>query len=293
MSLKYLLQEGFVKMWNKIGKDAYRTRYYESLAHPEPVDEIPSYLYKKFSVQKENFDGFQYFKISPNEGKSGTAVFYIAGGGGLAGPTERHFRTVERLLETGVCDVCLPFYPLAPEHNVRFALRWLQKVYANLLKDFKSDRIALAGDGIGANMALSLFSRVAHKPGKIVLISPKVGLGLEKNRELMQRAGESDIFETLASNDLIVKSWAGNAAMDSPDFEPSSIDFTGFPPIQLFYGTKEIYYPMVGSLIARIESTETPLEIHYKNMCHSWPLHQDLSEGRAAVKQIAEFISGS
>ena len=290
MSFKYLLKESFIKTWNKISGGGYKKKFYETLAHPEPVEEVPSYFYKRFTVQKVIFDGQPYFTIKSKKRTSDCAILYMAGGGGLAGPTENHFKTLARLADTSGATICLAIYPPAPEHNVRFALRWLQKVYANLLKDFKSHKIILAGDGTGANLALSLCSRLANKPGRIVAISPAAGLGLKDCREPMEKAEPGDLFLSMESLDLISENWGGNVPPESPDLQPSAIDFTGFPPVQIFYGTKEIFYPMMGTLTAKIESTDTALEIHYKNMCHSWVLMQDIPEGRAAVKQIAAFV---
>ena len=290
MSFKYLIKEAFIKTWNKISGDGYKKKYYESLANPEPVDEIPAYFYRRFTVQKIVFDGQAYFNIKSKKKNSDCAILYMAGGGGLAGPTANHFKTLAKLADTSGATITLALYPLAPGHNVRFALRWLQKVYANLLKDFKSNKIILVGDGTGANLTFSLCSRVANKPGKIVAISPAVGFGAKDYRETMQKAEENDIFLSIEAQDLITQNWVGNVPLDSPDFDPSKIDFKNFPPIQLFYGTKEIYYPMMGTLTAKIQSADCPLEIHYKNMCHAWPLMQDVSEGRTAVKQIAAFV---
>lgn len=290
MSLKYNIIEGFVRFWNKVSRDGVKRRIYEHLEKPPVVQEIPSYLYKKFNVSKIELGNDLLFVIGPRKNPCDKAVLYIAGGGGRAKPGKRHFKLVSRLVKQGGLTVYLGFYPCAPDVNVRFSLRWLQKVYAEMLKDFPSKKTVFAGDSAGANLALSLCNRVVSKPAKVIAVSPAIGFAHGEVRKPLEAAEKSDPLISMKTLDLVLDSWCKNVSLDSPDVEPVNINYEGYPPVQLFYGTKDMFFPHMDALIANIEAGGAKLEMHRKNAIHNWPILQETREGRRAVKQMVDFI---
>ncbi len=282
MSIKYMLMEAF--------SGNHKKKLLQTLESPEPVKNIPEWCYKKNNIQRLGDEENPVFVFKSKKKESTKAVLYVYGGCGLLGPSRRHFVMASKLADSLGASVYLPFYPLSPKNNVRFSLRWLQKVYADILKDWSTKKVVFVGDSYGANMAMSLCYRVARNPSRLVLISPAVGINNESGLEKRKSAESGDRVMSVDADRLVAANWFKNVHLDSSDADPICVDCQEFPPVLLFYGTKEIYYPSMDNLITKIENSEVPLEIVSRKMCHDWVLLQDTGEGKKALKQIKTFV---
>lgn len=114
-------------------------------------------------------------------------IYYFAGGGWQTPPTPFHWalaaELASRLLGTTVSVVS---YPLAPRCPASVSMSWLKTLYRTVLDQAARDgeRVVLAGDSSGANVALSLVlwdvadaatSRRAQ-PVAVMAISPSTDL---------------------------------------------------------------------------------------------------------------------
>ncbi|MBQ1832799.1 MAG: alpha/beta hydrolase [Treponema sp.] len=282
MSLKYFFMEAFSKN--------QKESFLQHLENPELVTDVPEWCYKKYDVKKNEDEENPVFIIKSKTKEAVRAVLYIYGGCGILGPSKRQFKMAAKLADATKSVVYMPFYPLAPKNNVRFALRWLQKVYADMLKDWSAKKIVFIGDSYGANLAMSLCYRVAGRPSKLVMISPAIGLDNETGLENRKSSEASDRIMSVEADKLIALNWFKNVRVDSSDADPIRVDCSNFPPSCLFYGTKELYAKSVGQLISKIEEGYTPLEVIKRKMGHDWAILQDTPEGKKALKQIAAFI---
>jgi acetyl esterase/lipase len=187
-------------------------------------------------------------------------------------------------------EIVMAHYPLAPKHNVRYALDWLGKIYSLLLNEYEPSDIVFIGDSAGANLILSLTDRLERKPGKLIVISPACGLQDGKNRDIRKAMESEDPLLTVAMNDTIAKNWCRGVPLDSPDISPEFIDYRDFPPILMFYGSHEVFYPHVKNLIQLMKEQGAEAYFVEKPMCHDWALCSFLPEGREAMKKMSRWI---
>jgi epsilon-lactone hydrolase len=119
------------------------------------------------------------------------------------------------------------------------AYRWL------LARGFEARNIAVGGQSVGANLAVSLAiklrDRGAPLPAAIVAISPWFDIDLK-----------SETVDTNAGNDNLLarplleffrESWLGGTgvAYDDPRVNLLYADLTGLPPVSIYYGQHELF----------------------------------------------------
>ncbi|MCC8169700.1 MAG: alpha/beta hydrolase, partial [Oscillospiraceae bacterium] len=253
------------------------------------ADDVPDFLYKQFNVRKTEFNGRPLFKIQPRGTTGNKVILFIHGGGGMICPTEFHYRMAARLVKNTGATLYFPFYPLAPEHTLPQASAWLDAFYEDVTKRHDPKDITVIGDSAGVSLGTSMCERSAKKPGGIVMISP--GTGVEKNDDKMKALEDKDFIMSCKALDVIKKYWSGGLDAATPEFSATYTDYTGFPPILLYYGTNEIFYPYIPELIERIKKYNIPLEIHKgEGLCHDWAIIGIFMESRKASRRICDFI---
>ena len=297
MSLSYKAAEAALRAWNKITRGGTKKRIEKKYKNPQNNVDLAKYFEKGFLIEQTEESECTVYKISPKEKASQTVCLYIAGGEGCHAPEKRHFKTIARLIKKSGCTVYLPCYPLAPQHNVRYALRFLQKLYSTILLSARSQDIVFAGDGAGANLVLSLCQRVSRKPAKLIVISPKPGTSDSRRnslaaQETLVQAQQDDPLLSYETEDFFAGSWLREVPETSPDAEPLCIDYRGFPLMQLFYSTRDIYAPFMGALIQTVQDAGCTVQENAQPMCHAWATLQGFAEGRRAVRTMASFILG-
>ncbi|MCH5209855.1 MAG: alpha/beta hydrolase [Oscillospiraceae bacterium] len=251
--------------------------------------DVPEFLYKRFNAQKTDINGQPLFKISPKNGSNGKVILFLHGGGGMMCPTVLHYRMASDLVRQTGADLYFPFYPLAPEATVTDSIFHIKKVYDVILKEHNSENITVIGDSAGAVLSVSVCGYTDKKPNGVVLISP--GVGMEKNDGKMEQMEPYDAILSMKTINLIKKYWLRGVDIKSPEINVTSRDYTGFPPMMLYYGTKELFYPYIDELIERITECGVSLEVHEgKDMCHDWAIADVIPEGRKAIREISAFV---
>jgi acetyl esterase len=114
------------------------------------------------------------------------ALLYLHGGGWVVGTLESHDEICRWFANIGACIVFCPDYRLAPEHKFPAGLEDCVSALAYMVEQARAfgidpDRIAVAGDSAGGNLAavLSLLSRdgVARKISAQLLLYPNTDAG--------------------------------------------------------------------------------------------------------------------
>lgn len=254
---------------------------------------LPRSMHSGLDLKEISFEGFTVHRIRTQESglSSKKAVLFLPGGGGMARATKVHYDTAKRLAARTGAEIIIAHYPLAPKHNVRYALEWLERFYyRELLKDYRTEDIVFMGDSAGANLILSLAYRLKDKPESLIVISPACGLENGHNRDIRIEMEPKDPILTVAMNDLIAEHWCRNVPLDSPDISPEYIDYTGFPPMLLFYGTHELFYPHVRNYIKLLQKNSVFFTAVEKPMCHDWALVKYFPEGREALNNMVDWI---
>lgn len=290
MSLAYkILNFGLIKANIKKMYDMSETELMEFINEHYRAYDVPEFLYRRFDVKKEAFCGRLLFTLSPKSehNKKGPVVVFIHGGGGVLSPMITHYRMAGDIVKKTGATLYFPFYPLAPEHSLKESAKWLEDFYISILHRHKN--FIVIGDSAGAGLAACLCAKFHKKPAGLILSSPPVGA--EKRDDKMRQMEDRDLILSVKAIDLIEKYWAKGVSPDDPDINTVMADYSDFPPIHLYYGTEEIFYPHIGDLIKRIESFNIPLTVHEgKGLCHNFATIDVIREGRRAIDEMSEFI---
>ncbi len=105
--------------------------------------------------------------------------------------------------ETGR-DMLLPYFPLAPEHDLIDALNMLYATYKMALEHYPAENIAILGGSSGAAMTLWLMSYINKQgegvpmPGKLALSSPGSALTAEE-RKRAEELNKTDLIMSTCS----------------------------------------------------------------------------------------------
>lgn len=253
------------------------------------ASDLPELMYKKFDIDKTETDNRAVFKISPKNIKTDNVILFIHGGGGMMCPTPLHYRFAAKLVKNTGSALYFPFYPLGPEASINESMEWLSKVYSKICKTHGARNITVIGDSAGATLSLGVCCRAEQRPKGIVLISPSTGV--DKCDEKMHDMEQYDLILSVKTIELVRKHWIKNASFDGADFNSSSLDYTGFPPVHIYYGTHELFYPYIGGLISKIRDGGVEVTVtEGEGMCHDWALMGITPEGQNAFCSICDFV---
>ena len=125
--------------------------------------------------------------------------------------------------------------------------RWV--VHQEILKGFPAEQVRFFGTSSGGGLALSLCMYIKHEkidtpyPSKLVLQSPWLQVPpSESQKAEMEKCIKVDVMIPPGFFDEIAPVLA--TGDEAYLLSPILFDMTGFPPIDIFYGTREVVnYP--------------------------------------------------
>lgn len=290
MSFRYKILERCIKAVNI--KKIYsmpEKELFDYLKEKFRATDLPNFLYKRLEVEKRDFNGRSLFKLQPKKDKNSKVILFIHGGGGMMCPTLLHYRFAERLVEGTGATMYFPFYPLGPEASIRESMMWLDSVYKEILENHKASEITIVGDSAGAALSVAVCRRAKEKPNGVVLISPSVGI--DKDEGKMKSMEDKDDILSVQTIELVKKYWIRDETIAKADFNTLTDSYSNFPPMQLYYGTHEIFYARINELKDLIKASGVKLEtFEGDGLCHDWAIIGVIPEGRKAVKSMCRFI---
>jgi cation diffusion facilitator CzcD-associated flavoprotein CzcO/acetyl esterase/lipase len=221
------------------------------------------------------------------------AVLYLHGGGFVTG-SPRGFRGLAAALSTVAgAPVWLADYRLAPEHPYPAGLDDAVAAYRALLAaGLPAERIVLAGDSAGGNLALSAVLRLRAAgdplPAGLVLISPWLDLAL---------TGES-ITGQAGVDAVLREPWLRGCARayrrDRSPADPLFADLAGLPPTLVLAGERELLVSDSDRFVERARSAGLEVTYHrWPEMWHDFPIFAGmLAAADQAVEAIGAGIRG-
>lgn len=293
-SITYKILECYLKTANRKKQHTMpEEKLIEHIKTKHRAYDLPKFLYKKFDVTKSVFKERPVFLIKPKNGLTEKVILFLHGGGGISCPAILHYRMAADLVRGTGAALYFPFYPLGPEASAGQSMLWLKDFYEELTEKYKPSDITFVGDSAGAALCAGLCERVNSKPSRMVLISPASGLDKPRD-EKMKQAEKNDLMLSFELMDMIEKYWCTDVSFSSSAINPSNVDYTGFPPIMLYYGTNELFCIYMNELIEKIKNSGTYLEVHTgKGLCHDWAIADIIPEGRKAIKEMCDFVKRS
>lgn len=290
MSTFYTFVENSCFTLDKLSKGKVKNLMASMLTSSSGKEKIPSWVKAQCEVCENRMDGFSFYELRPKKNRMDKVVIFLAGGGGMSRPTMLHYDVALRIVKKTRATLYMPFYPLAPAYNASYALSWCKKMYKEILKKHDPNTILFMGDSAGANLCLGLCEKVKYRPKKLIIISPAFGLEDGYSREIRLSMENQDPILSVSMNDTIKENWAKNVPLNSSDISPEYVDYTNFPEMLWFYGSHELFYPLVDANVKEI-GKKTKITSIVKPMCHDWALCSFFKEGKEAIHQMCTFIT--
>ena len=287
---------GVNKMLDKEGADFNRLLDSYKEKQKKPL-KIP---YKKmasdFVIDEKSIDGTKCYVVRKKDGHPKKAVLYLFGGGYIIPPDPGDIVLCGQIAENSDAEVWLPLYPMAPEHKLIETVRATYGVYQEILKKYDAENVRFFGTSSGGGLAMSLCMYIkrenmyAKLPGRLVLQSP--GLQVppsDSQMKEMERRKKADV--------MIPPRFFGNIAPvlatgdDAYLLSPILFDLTDFPPIDIFYGTREVMIAFLKDFQETCRRYGVTLKTHIgKGMMHCWGAMAFVPEAKAVRQEYFEAL---
>ncbi len=287
---RYLSHQRHIKFKTQDEIDAYleKRRQLNKEKHKQPEQ-----INVKSNLVKDMFDDMQVFRFNFGHHIK-NKILYIYGGTFVLQPSVFHWRFMDKLAYETLHEVVLPIYPKAPEYTYRETHQAIEQAYLRLLKETDADNIVIMGDASGGNMALSFVQKLMEQdelplPRQLYLISPWLDLSLS-NPDITEQVQKKDPIQNVFSLKSVAKVWVDDLERKNPRVSPMYGPVRGLPPVYMFGGTSEIFYPDMRKLADYFEAEQQPIHFYeYKDMVTAFPLYP-IVESRKVLKQIRKTI---
>ncbi len=250
----------------------------------------------KFDVDIRSIDGVTCYVVRQKNTAPDKGVLYLFGGGYILPPDPGDIVLCGQIAENCNAEVWFPLYPMAPDNDLVQTLQGTLGVYRDILDHYDADRIRFFGTSSGGGQALSLCMYIRHEgldvplPGRLVLQSP--GLQVppsDKQRAEMDRLSHLDVMIPPGFFDNIAPVLAKGD--DAYLLSPILFDLTGFPPIDIFYGTNEVMFAYLDDFRAKCSECGVELNVHIgEGMMHCWGAMDFVPEAKAVRQEYFKAI---
>ena len=206
------------------------------------------------------------------------AILYLHGGGYAANSAATHRKLAGHLAKAAGRRSFVLNYPLAPEHpfpaqvvSAGAAVDWLRREHG-----VHSDRLVVAGDSSGANLALGLCAANVDKQGQhpagLVLFSPWVDL-LHEGKSLDDNAAVDALISRPVLEMMAAMFLGLSGSADDPHVNALFANLTTFPPMFVTAGEHEVLLDDARRLVDRAAAQGVATELTVAaGQQHAYPL---------------------
>ncbi|MBQ7186645.1 MAG: alpha/beta hydrolase [Ruminococcus sp.] len=296
---------GVNKMLDKQGEQWERLLADYSKKQKKPL-KVPYKRLKKDGLEliRKELGGVAVYAVRVKGTRPKKAVLYLFGGGYILPPDPGDLVLCGQIAKACDAEVWFPIYPMAPDHRLTETLESTLAVYRHILTRHEPENVRFFGTSSGGGQAMSLCLYIKNKypeipmPAKLVLQSPGMQVPpSDSQRAKMERLKKHDVMIPPAFFDRIapVLAKGGEAYLLSPLL----CDISGFPEIDVFYGTHEVMYAYLDDLKAHCRECGVRLNVHIgEGMMHCWGAMEFVPEARAVRQEYfkalnAEFLVDS
>jgi epsilon-lactone hydrolase len=261
--------------------------WFEAMMAPTPTAE-------QVTVEPVSINGHACEYLRPEGADPAKLILYYHGGGWLFGSPRSHRVIASNLARSSGITVLSVQYRLAPEHPAPAAHDDTFAQYEWLLaQGYAPEKLAVAGDSAGGNMALATLVRARDAglalPAALVLFSPALDL-----------AGEGDSYREMADAPLVnrplmqlfTQLYLGEGDLKSARITPFYSDMTGLPPTLIHIGGWELLRDDSLTLAEKLTAAGVTAEVTlWQDMCHNHQLFAPfLDEGMASLNGAGAFL---
>lgn len=256
-------------------------------------DAITKSAKRTCDIKEETFGERTLWTLSPKNGKSNKAIFYIHGGGYVLNMSSMLWNYLAKVVDETKATIMVTNYPLAPQSNAEKAYNYLHELYRTFLGRYEGKEVVFLADSAGAGLAISFAQYLNEvnlpQPKKIILSSPWLDVSLT-NPDIQSVAPKDNALE-VTSLQKAGKLWAGKLNVKDPKISPIYGDFDNIAKISMFMGTSEIFVPDARKLVERLKKENIPFNYYeFPKMPHCWIL-LPLPEAKVALSQIMKLIN--
>ena len=297
MSFKYTIIKA---MFHIVPMQKIMAKPYEELlktfhtAQAKPS--IPQLKDPAFTYQTHNVENFPVLEILHKK-KSDHVCIYVAGGGMLKYPKPAQAKDLIPLAKETGRNMLLPYFPLAPEHDLIDALDMLYVTYKMALEHYPAENIAFLGGSSGAAMVLWLMSYINRQgegvpmPGKIALSSPGSALTAEE-RKRAEELNKTDLIMSTTALDNIFKGMVGGKELPEELLYTSKGIYDGIKDVYLSYGGDEVFSAAAQSTAQCLRSygAKVTLEIA-EGMYHTYAVLPYVKEAKPGHQRLVAYLT--
>ncbi|CAO4142908.1 alpha/beta hydrolase [Methylorubrum aminovorans] len=226
------------------------------------------------------------------EGTSGErpTLLYLHGGGFIACSAQVYRPVTGHFARAGF-RVFTPDYRLAPEHPFPAAVEDCAAVWAALAP---AGPAVVAGDSAGGTLALTTIIEARRlgltPPSAAALFSPATDL-IGRSASFRTNGRRDAMFRPESLMRLVPAYLAGADPAD-PRASPIEADFSGFPPLLIHVGAREILRDDSLRLAEKARAAGVPVELTvFPVVAHAWQLAESfLPEARRSLDGAAAFL---
>lgn len=249
---------------------------------------------KKFERRAADIPGIDAYWFMSSEVRADAPVLVYTHGGGYVGGSGREISpAVLAIAEAAGRRLLSIDYRLAPQHpfpaavdDAITAYRWL------LAQRIAPGNIGWFGESAGGGLALASLHAMKLQglpvPGGIAVLSPWTDLTLSSESYVTLDA-DDPVF-TYADIATLAKAYHQQTSPQNALVSPVLGDFSGFPPMLIQVGGKEILLSdsLRVARAARAAKVEVELDV-WDGMWHVFPL-MDVPESREAIRELGVFF---
>lgn len=296
-SLQYKMVSGLFKimgvnkMLDKQGTEFDKLLSDYAIKQKKPLKVPYNKMKDKFTIETRDVDGTTCYVVKVKDAAPQKAVLYLFGGGYILPPDPGDIVLCGQIAENTNAEVYFPLYPMAPEHRLIETLKSTLTIYKEMLTKYDASNVRIFGTSSGGGQALSLCTYIKHEslnvpmPAKLVLQSP--GLQVppsESQRAEMNKRSKEDVMipPRFFDNIAPVLATGDEAYLLSPILS----DMSGFPEIDVFYGTKEVMIAYLKDFKKACEQYGVSLHVHIgQDMMHCWGAMEFVPEAKAVRQE--------
>ena len=258
----------------------------------------PARFYRNFIVTETVIDNRSSFIITPKKNiRTDRVVFFLHGGGLMVNIEPFHWDIIERIVKELSIPLCVSMYPVYPEINPDVIISFVDKAFINLYETYPDAQIIAIGDSSGAFLQLSYCHYLTENnalrfPDKLIVLSPCQLIGIDEETINEMRALDTlDIAISADALDTLPYLFKINENDLNYFNTPLYGDFSRFPPITVFIGTHEVFYPLMRPFVEHVRSQGKEITLYTgRGMMHVWPYMPVARESKHAFKIILEII---
>jgi epsilon-lactone hydrolase len=284
--------------------NSFRSRIEEAFACPV----LPNHV----ECSEHNYGGIVCDVLAPEIYSSKRVMMYIHGGSFVGGSRASWRGFCARIANKSYSRVVVPEFRLAPAHPFPAAVEDVQAVFRALfteeqiacsLDSVPGDKtsmpdVIIAADGSGASVAMALLFNLRERYrsciSHVILLSPWLDMSDDSHLADGKKYGD----EILSSESLYrcgeVYTYASNLAnpLVSPLKSAREL-LSGFPPVYIQMGEKEILLADVNKFVHLLDSAGVGCELDvWPGMMHAFQLSDDcLWETHIAIEKIGQIVS--